>query len=407
MPKGIRGWTIFVLAQLALTAALKLVFKLLDNALMGWSDDQIAAYFGIQSPTATTVFNWGFPFALAAMILWGYHIIHNWPQTKRRARYQEREIGLIETMWWVAEQSAWGRWQAAQRPDWSNEQHRFITALSFVRTAALNGDLSIRARLKNSVEYLDVPRDFWRSAYIGVQPDKAALWKPVIQGMGSVTIPDYDNFIMERSSVQLLWPRTSLEYEWAILKLKFRAKLKRMKEKPPTIPETVPEANVEPPAQTVQVVTHPPSIEIVQKAEPFTPPATAPDGWEKLFAVGDDGKSIWLRFLPDNKHYRRDTLILIVFGHKILRSIDKVRVAAAHAAVEKSIDNAPAKPFDENPWNRVLRGLPTMIVDRDYGSEAVPDYLKRVGLAQGGMYQLTEWGESQAKGLMYDLISRA
>lgn len=73
MPQGIKGWAVWVGGQLALTYAFKLAIKLVDNAVIGWGDDQIAAYFGISSPSIATAFNWALPFVLAATTLWLFH----------------------------------------------------------------------------------------------------------------------------------------------------------------------------------------------------------------------------------------------------------------------------------------------------------------------------------------------
>lgn len=75
MPKGLKGWAIWGGFQIALTLVLKLIYRLAENAMMGWGDDQIARWLGIASPTATTVAEWAIPFALAAFILWLYHLI--------------------------------------------------------------------------------------------------------------------------------------------------------------------------------------------------------------------------------------------------------------------------------------------------------------------------------------------
>jgi type II secretory pathway pseudopilin PulG len=73
MPQGIKGWAIWLGAQAVLTLALKLIVKLADNALISWGDDKIAAWFGITSPDASTVFDWALPFVLAAGTLWLFH----------------------------------------------------------------------------------------------------------------------------------------------------------------------------------------------------------------------------------------------------------------------------------------------------------------------------------------------
>jgi hypothetical protein len=76
MPHGIKGWAAFVAGQAVFTAIWKSIYKLLENAMIGWGDDQIAAYFGITSPTAATAFSWLLPLLLAGLTLWLYHLAH-------------------------------------------------------------------------------------------------------------------------------------------------------------------------------------------------------------------------------------------------------------------------------------------------------------------------------------------
>jgi hypothetical protein len=73
MPKGFKGWAIWAIAQAVVTYAIKLLIRLADNAMMGWGDDRIAEFFGFTSPNASTVFNWAFPFVMAAAALWLFH----------------------------------------------------------------------------------------------------------------------------------------------------------------------------------------------------------------------------------------------------------------------------------------------------------------------------------------------
>lgn len=75
MPNGIRGWAIWVVAQVVLSVAFKLLYKLAENAVIGWGDDQIAAYLGITSPSAATALSWALPVGLAAITLWIYHLV--------------------------------------------------------------------------------------------------------------------------------------------------------------------------------------------------------------------------------------------------------------------------------------------------------------------------------------------
>src|SRR5712664_1104469 len=73
MPQGFKGWALWAFAQAVLTGAFKLAYKLVENAMIGWGDEKVAALFGITSPDASTVFDWAVPFVLAAVTLWLFH----------------------------------------------------------------------------------------------------------------------------------------------------------------------------------------------------------------------------------------------------------------------------------------------------------------------------------------------
>jgi hypothetical protein len=77
MPKGIKEWaiwtTVWTAAQAGLTLAFKWAYKLAENAMIGWGDDQIAGWLGITSPDAATVFSWAMPFVLAAVTLFVFY----------------------------------------------------------------------------------------------------------------------------------------------------------------------------------------------------------------------------------------------------------------------------------------------------------------------------------------------
>jgi hypothetical protein len=101
MPQGLRGWAVWIAAQAALTYALKLLIKLGENAVMGWGDDQIAAFLGIKSPTLTTLVNWGPPAMAAAGVLMAYHFMVYNRHHPSPPRFQDRakEIDLTEALW--------------------------------------------------------------------------------------------------------------------------------------------------------------------------------------------------------------------------------------------------------------------------------------------------------------------
>lgn len=102
MSQGIRGWAIWAIAQGALTLAYKLVYKLVENAMIGWGDDKIAAWFGITSPDTSTVFDWIVPFSLAAVTLWLFHHFTTRPLKEALARQSTGDVlsaaGIVHSM---------------------------------------------------------------------------------------------------------------------------------------------------------------------------------------------------------------------------------------------------------------------------------------------------------------------
>jgi hypothetical protein len=272
----------------------------------------------------------------------------------------------------------------------------------------MNGDLEIRGRQSKSVDYADIRRDFWRSAYIDIQPDNASLWKASILPLEGAKIPDYDGLIVDRNSVEMLWPRHEWKYDWRTVILGIKSKLKswpvlmseiEKKEPAPELSETIDAALpvADDASQELALVT-------------VTPTSAAPQDWERLFAVGDDGNSIWLRFLPDTKDEKADALLLVVYANKVLLNKARVPIQAAYNAVQKSIDVAPARSYVPQTvltrWSLAMSGL-SALAEVDYAAKLLGSSLRRVGLSQGGMFEITENGEERAARLAYDLIQRA
>jgi hypothetical protein len=344
-------------------------------------------------PALVTLWKLGFFAALVFLVIDGYHWLAKRQATgKRRSftQHQDREIDHTAALFWIMERSAWGRWQKAQYVGWpwEIEKIQLRQASTAIWKASLNGDLVVRGRQKNSLEYTAIDSDFWRSASLDFEPNNAAIWKPVVHVPDEIKIPDYDNFILERAAVEALWPRHEWKYYWLTLILKIKAALKR---KPRHMPEVEKKEDIIPVTIEPEVVAALP-IETIPPPAPvsapvaITPSPAAPEGWEKLFAVGDDGKSIWLRFLPDTKQYRGDALVLIVYGHKVLRDVTRITVPGAHAAVQKTIDNAPNQPKTTNGFLAAMIAMQRFQSEAniDWVDECVPRYLERVGLSQGG-----------------------
>jgi hypothetical protein len=336
------------------------------------------------------------------------------PPRPKSASHSQRFIGIMEAIYWIAEKSAWGRWQDAQRRGSGgslSEIFKFNVAEHVLRTAAENGELLIKGRQKKSVEYKDFDQHFWRTAYFEIQPNPVSLWKATVRPRAGadVSISEYDDVLVEKRRVEILWPRRDWQCDWLTLRLNLRSVWKRMKDQKPIVDQ--PQAAETPAASPSpsEEVRAPAAEAQPEPAPNITVTPQAPKDWEQLFVIGDDGKSVWLRFLPDTKSYRADTLVLIVYGHKVLRGVTRIRMGGAHAAVQKTIDNAPHRPTDSNWLSLALGSLQRLQADLNlnYVDECVPLYLERVALSQGGMYQLTKEGETHAATLAYDLIRRA
>jgi hypothetical protein len=354
--------------------------------------------------------------------LWTY--LRSRPPRPKRASGSQRYIDVIEAVYWIAENSAWGRWKEARYQASGKavaEIFKLTTAERLLTTAAANGEFVIKGRLAKSVDYRDLDQHFWRSAFLDIQQNSVTRWQVAIKARPAmeVPIPEYDSFIVESARVRALWRRRDWRYDLPALRLKFRSMWRRMKDQKSNEPQKATEeapAGPSPAAPvTHQVVTEwgvaiESTSNLMASAElKIAVTAAAPENWEQLFAVGDDGRSVWLRFLPDTKNYRADTLLLIVYGQKVLRNVSRVRIDAAHAAVEKTVSNAPNRLNTTSGFltAMMLLGQMQAAANLDWVDKCVPEYLERVGLSKGGFYQLTADGESRAAGLAYDLIRRA
>ena len=380
--------------------------------MTGYIDNKIGGFFGLTEIQVDGLLTeWALPVVIGflAMIVW-----HRWASAglrKATKQFQDRtrEIYLLDALLWVSEKSAWGRWYKSHQSGvaWVIQNSRLRTAAGFVQKACLNGDLTVRGRLKNSIEFLAIERDTWRSATIDLRRDNASIWKPVIVPLAGVPIPDYDDFLVERNSIEALWPKYEWKYTWHTIFSSFKSKQKNLSLHMPELEKQ----EVPAPTPSELEVIAAPVVETVQVPAPtvIVPSSDAPEGWENLFAIGDDGRSIWLRFLPDTNDEKGDALLLIIYGYKVILNRSRVGINAAHAAVQKTVSVSPSKTYKgglaailgSSSW---FTG--TILGTEDYATKLGGSY-RRVGLSQGGMYELTEYGEREALGLANDLISRA
>ena len=131
-------------------------------------------------------------------------------------------------------------------------------------------------------------------------------------------------------------------------------------------------------------------------------PSDGSHNWDALYEV-NNGK-IRLRFVPDTDKSQTDTLLLVLYGYKLLLSADRVRIAAAHNEVRRALLEAP------NRRTGPLAALDSihLAAPIDFGRAAIDDgYLERVSLSEGGLYRLTADGERYARRLALDLVRRA
>jgi hypothetical protein len=314
----------------------------------------------------------------------------------------------MEAIFRLADRSAWGKWQLAMcavQGSSNSEESRLRLSEQVFRQSAEDGVVSIRGRQKHSVNYEELSRDFWRVVYFDLQRDPHTLWRAALKVRlgATVKLPEYDDFIVDKQQFDAAWPERDLKYIWPTTKLKIRAFFRKMSDKPKK------SEVLSAPEQTEEPVSVPAEI----PAKPLVEVSVtdlAPPGWERLFAIGDDGHSVWLRFLPDTEKERPDALLLIVYGHKVLLGNSRIGIHAAHAAVRKTIDVSPTKAYHNqaSPWAQLAAGLSVLsVMSEDFSAGLIGTYLRRVGLSQGGMYELTENGERRAASLANDLISRA
>lgn len=100
-PQNGKQWVAQIALTLAFNFAARPIYKLAEDAMLGWINDQIASAFGIAAPTADAVFSffwtWCLPFAAAAGVLWAYHKTQGHPAKgqKQNAASDKTADGLI------------------------------------------------------------------------------------------------------------------------------------------------------------------------------------------------------------------------------------------------------------------------------------------------------------------------
>jgi hypothetical protein len=74
MPQGIKGWAISIGSWTVFTIVGHFIFKLADNALLTWVDNQIAIFLGFSQPQAATIISWALIAFIVFVMLLTYHV---------------------------------------------------------------------------------------------------------------------------------------------------------------------------------------------------------------------------------------------------------------------------------------------------------------------------------------------
>lgn len=178
-------------------------------------------------------------------------------------------------------------------------------------------------------------------------------------------------------------------------------------------PRSSPPLNGELPGASVPTDLAPAARGSVQPISPGLPDAArraSEADWGKLYELhkySDGGTVVRLRFLPDTRDQQDDTILLVVLGYKVMLGHDRVFAPGANYETQRALHDAPNSRISSlvkaaSLVQRIAQPIP------DYGDGHVDaGLLRRVGLAQGGYYELTPDGEERARMLALDLIRRA
>jgi hypothetical protein len=170
--------------------------------------------------------------SLAIAVYWDRLIPRFRKKSSQSLKYLTyRDSTLGEAIISMAQQSAWGRWFAAQHLVNNGtpigQRYLLHTAASIVMDQILDGNLAVRGRRPGGLEYEDIARTDWRSSTFYFSEDPISLWRLHICPRGVVQIEpdgtvhasdaiaaqrtaqlDYDSFIVDGYQFEKLWPKT-------------------------------------------------------------------------------------------------------------------------------------------------------------------------------------------------------
>ena len=151
----------------------------------------------------------------------GGSAVIGWPKLKAlithyKAPATSDDWAVHFALHWIATFSAWMRWQDAQNLANNgrslNERDKMHLTETAFRMRAEKGELTIRGRRSDQLEYEDILPDFWKSTYLEVQLDNRTLWRVAIKprnGLGDKAIediPDYASLLVKEEQIREFWP---------------------------------------------------------------------------------------------------------------------------------------------------------------------------------------------------------
>ncbi len=149
--------------------------------------------------------------------------------TKGLEYLSHRDSELGDAVFKMAYKSAWGRWYAAQHLVNAGkpiDEQLLRIASSIVTDKITDGELAVRGRLPNEMDYQIIPQTYWRSSVLHFIKDPICLWKLLIIPRGGVEIDadgtieatdavahrrssliaNYDSLLVDGPQFERLWP---------------------------------------------------------------------------------------------------------------------------------------------------------------------------------------------------------
>lgn len=236
-----------ILISIGYAVGLWLPLQLAWHAILGWGDDQLAAWLGIKGPTVSQVYKalieFGPSLVVAALVLWLYHL---WwsrearantgreiqPQTTARREGIEvitektkgpsEYLSGYEVVHYLADESEWGAEMHSHVSADGLKKNALLEAPGEFRTRAAEGKITVYGVSAQTGEHELIPKTHWMSYGL----DLSKIYKP---DAPSGTVPatfeaafhgarsgkrGYADLKIEAAGVYEVWPRAKGDAEF-------------------------------------------------------------------------------------------------------------------------------------------------------------------------------------------------